>query len=127
MEKNNTMMDCSKRILAVRDALEIFSGKWKIPIIGALLYLKEARFKELQNMVGNITSKMLSKELKELEINQLVERIVLNTRPVSIRYKITPYGMSSQSVIVALHDWGAKHRNKVTGRDDDTTCNDFEE
>lgn len=116
MSEKKTMQDCSKKILAVRDALDIFSGKWKIPIIGALIYLKKSGFKELQRMVGDITPKMLSKELKELEMNELVSRTVLDTRPVTIKYAITPYGETCMDVIMALYDWGVEHRKRMIGR-----------
>lgn len=112
-EKQKTMSDCSGKILAVRDALEIFSGKWKIPIIGALIYLDQSGFKDLQRMIGNITPKMLSKELKELEINHLIKRTVLDTRPVTVIYSITEYGKTCQSVIFELYQWGEKHRSKI--------------
>jgi DNA-binding HxlR family transcriptional regulator len=112
-DKQKTMKDCSTKILAVRDALEIFSGKWKIPIIGALIYLQKSGFKELQRMVGDITPKMLSKELKELEVNHLVKRTVLDTRPVTVQYSITEYGKTCQSVIFELYQWGEQHRKKI--------------
>jgi DNA-binding HxlR family transcriptional regulator len=113
MEKKKTMEACSHKILAVRDALEIFSGKWKIPIIGALIYLEESGFKDLQRMVGDITPKMLSKELKELEMNHLVSRTVKDTRPVTVIYSITEYGKTCQSVIFELYNWGERHRAKI--------------
>jgi DNA-binding HxlR family transcriptional regulator len=113
MEKEKTMKACSSKILAVRDALEIFSGKWKIPIIGALVYLEKSGFKELERMVGDITPKMLSKELKELEVNHLVKRTVMDTRPVTVVYSITEYGKTCQSVIYELHRWGEQHRKKI--------------
>lgn len=112
-EKQKTMEACSSKILAVRDALEIFSGKWKIPIIGALIYLEKSGFKELQRMVGDITPKMLSKELKELEMNHLVARTVIDTRPVTVTYSITEYGKTCQSVIFELYKWGERHREKI--------------
>lgn len=116
MSEKKTMKDCSRKLLAVRDALEVFSGKWKIPIIGALIYLEEAGFKELQRMVDGITPKMLSKELKELEMHRLVSRTVLDTRPVTVKYAITPYGRSCQKVIMELYDWGVKHRVRILGK-----------
>jgi len=115
-DKDKTMEDCSKKILAVRDALEIFSGKWKIPIIGALIHFEEARFKDLQNIIGGITSRMLSKELKELETNLLITREVIDTRPVTVKYKITSYGKSCQDVIFSLYQWGAEHRKVMIGK-----------
>lgn len=116
MTERTTMKDCSRDLLAVRDALDVFSGKWKIPIIGALIHFKKLRFKELQRVVDGITPKMLSKELKELEMHQLVSRTVLDTRPVTVTYAITPYGETCQRVIMELHTWGVSHRKRILGK-----------
>lgn len=105
--------ECARHLLGVRDTLELFNGKWKIPIMGAFLYLKEARFKELQRMVGGITSKVLSKELKELETNKMITRTVLDTKPVSVIYAITPYGETCKEIIIVLGEWGIKHREQL--------------
>ena len=56
---------------------------------------------------------MLSKELKELEINGLVDREVFNTMPVSVQYSLTDYGKSLDKVIETMRDWGLTHRNKI--------------
>ncbi len=104
---------CTGSLLAIRDALEIFSGKWKIPIIGALTFYEDCGFKELERLIAGITPRMLSKELRELETNLLVKRTVRDTRPVTVRYSITPYGRSCQAVIDALHEWGLNHRKKI--------------
>jgi len=119
-EKNDVWdkSECNGFILPIRDALQMFSGKWKIPIISALLFVGESGFKELERMVMDITPKMLSKELKELETNLMVERIVLDTRPVKVKYRITEYGKSSQLVIDALLQWGRKHREKIMSEEE---------
>ena len=116
MEKTGTMRDCGKSLLAIRDTLEIFGGKWKIPIIGALIGLKEARFADLERILINISPRMLSKELKELEMNQLITREIENTRPVTILYKITPYGESCKYMLNEMEQWGVKHRQKIIGK-----------
>ena len=100
-------------MLPVRDALDIFSGKWKIPIITALSFYETCGFKELERIVEGITPKMLSKELKFLEENLLVNRKVEDTRPVTITYSITEYGKTTQSVMSELYRWGVEHRKKV--------------
>ena len=100
-------------MLPVRDALAVFSGKWKIPIISALCFYDECTFSELEKVVQGITPRMLSKELGELEDNLLIVRTVLPTRPVKIKYEITTYGRTSESVMTALYDWGQKHREKI--------------
>ncbi len=104
--------ECTKHLLPVRDALDILNGKWKIPIIIALTFEKK-RFKEMQREIDGITARMLSKELKELEMNELVTRTVYDTSPVTVEYALTPYGKSLQSVIDSLRDWGVKHRKRI--------------
>lgn len=106
--------ECGKHLLPVRDALEMLSGKWKIPIIIALSF-GNRRFKELHRQIG-ITPKMLSKELRELEMHQLVKRTVYDTTPVSVEYELTPYADSLQPVIEALKEWGTQHRKKLMGK-----------
>jgi len=107
--------ECGKMLLPVRDALDILSGKWKLPIIISLTFGKK-RFRQMQREIPGITSKMLSKELKELEINELAERHVYDTVPVSIEYELTPYGKTLRPLIGELHEWGAKHRRRIIGR-----------
>lgn len=107
-------------MIPVRDALEIFSGKWKIPIITALSFYETCGFKELERIVEGITPKMLSKELKFLEDNMLISRKVENTRPVTVTYSITEYGKTSKSVMSELYRWGVEHRKKVHNIDGKT-------
>ena len=100
-------------MVPVRDALEVFSGKWKIPIITALNFYETCGFKELERIVEGITPKMLSKELKFLEENLLIIRKVEDTRPVTVTYSITEYGKTCRSVMSELYRWGTEHRKKV--------------
>jgi DNA-binding HxlR family transcriptional regulator len=103
-------------MLALWDALDILDGKWKIAIMCSL-YERKKRFKELQRDVGKITGKMLSKELKELEINELVNRMVIDSKPVTVEYELTSYGKSLEKVIVELVTWGLKHRKRILRKD----------
>jgi DNA-binding HxlR family transcriptional regulator len=102
---------CSAHLLPVRDALDVLSGKWKLPIIMALTF-GNYRFKELHRQVG-ITPKMLSKELKEMEMHGLVKRTVYDTIPVSVEYALTPHGRTLKDVLRTLGEWGARHRKHV--------------
>ena len=63
----------SEFVLALHDTLNVLHGKWRMPIIASLLYGKK-RFKELAREIPNITPRMLSKELKELELNGILKR-----------------------------------------------------
>lgn len=103
--------ECSGHLLPVRDALDVLSGKWKLPIIMALTF-GNYRFKELHRQVG-VTPKMLSKELKEMEQHGLVKRTVYDTIPVSVEYEITPHGRSLKEVLRTLGEWGTRHRKHV--------------
>ena len=59
---------------------------------------------------------MLSKELKDLEANQMITRTVYNTNPVSVEYKVTEYCLTIKPVIEMMTDWGKKHRKKILGK-----------
>ena len=93
--------------------MDILSGKWKLPIIISLSFGNK-RFKEIAREIPNITDKMLSKELRDLEINQLVKRTVYDSVPVVIEYSMTNYGKSLERVIDELRDWGVQHRKRIT-------------
>ena len=104
--------ECTKQLLPVKDALDILSGKWKLQIIISLTFGKK-RFKQIQREIPGLTPKMLSKELKELEINELASRHVYDTAPVTVEYELTPYGKTLKPLIGELHKWGSKHRKRV--------------
>lgn len=99
-------------VLALTDTLNVMNGKWKLPIIASLLHGK-IRFKDLQENIDKITPRMLSKELKELEINGIIERKVYNQTPVLIEYILTASGKSITSVIDSMIDWGMLHRTET--------------
>lgn len=103
---------CMGMLLPVRDALDFLSGKWKLPIIVSLSFGNK-RFKELSTDVHGITDKMLSKELRDLEQNQLVKRTVYDSVPVRVEYSLTDYGASLDKVIVELREWGVQHRKRI--------------
>jgi DNA-binding HxlR family transcriptional regulator len=99
-------------VLAVNDTLSVISGKWKMPIIGSLLFNKR-RFTEIQRNIPKITPRMLSKELKELELNGIVKRTVYDSLPVTIEYELTPSAKSLGHVLDTIVEWGIRHRTAV--------------
>ena len=105
-----------KEMMAVQDSMDVLSGKWKISIISSICYYNKRRFSEILNDVVGISNKMLSKELKELEINKLVKRTVLDTQPVTVQYELTEHGKTLQTIINNLTDWGIEHRKKIIGK-----------
>ncbi|MFD2287269.1 transcriptional regulator [Pedobacter petrophilus] len=111
-----SQQDRKKEMMAVHDAMDVLNGKWKINIISSICYYNKRRFSDILNDVTGISNKMLSKELKELEVNKLVARTVLNTHPVTIQYELTEHGKTLKTIINNLTDWGIQHRKEVTGR-----------
>jgi DNA-binding HxlR family transcriptional regulator len=103
---------CNASVIAVKDALYVFSGKWKLPLIVALSN-GPMRFNDIQRAADGITPKILSKELKELELNEFVERRVYPTTPVSVFYELTEYSKSLEKVILELKNWGVQHRKRI--------------
>ena len=83
--------------MAIQDTLDIISGRWKMPII-SLLCNGEFRYSELEKGIPKITPKMLSKELKDLELNGLVKRKVYDTTPVKVSYELADYGYTFSSI-----------------------------
>jgi len=113
-EQSRDMTECKRRMLPVLDALAVLSGKWKIPIIIALSH-NNKRFKEIVRAVPGLTDKTLSKELKEMAEDQLIERIVYETFPPKVEYFLTDHAKSLTYIIEMLREWGLKHRKKILG------------
>lgn len=98
---------------AVRDSMDVLNGKWKIPIISSICFYNKRRFSDILSDIEGISNKMLSKELKELEINKLITRTVLETQPVIVQYQLTQHGHTLRTIIDNLKDWGVKHREEI--------------
>lgn len=100
---------CTASMTAVKDALYVLNGKWKLPLI---LSLQDGpmRFNEIQKNLEDITPKILS---KELELNEFVIRKVFPTTPVTVTYELTPYSETLDNVITELRNWGIQHRERL--------------
>lgn len=103
---------CEKLLNPISDALYVIGGKWKLRVIGAL---REGamRFNEIQRTVEGISARVLSNELKELELNGFLKRIVQTGTPVIVLYELTDYACSLGEVLTALANWGTMHRDKL--------------
>ncbi len=109
---NNTPI-CQLRMLAIRDAMSILSGKWKFHILGTLIEGDKLGFMDLLREVNGIGTKMLSKELQDLEANHLVSRTVMNTKPITVEYTITKHGKTLSPIIEELANWGIEYRKSI--------------
>jgi DNA-binding HxlR family transcriptional regulator len=104
--------ECAGSLKNILDALYVLNGKWKLAVILSLVQSSK-RFNELQHEVTGISSKILAKELKDLELNDFIKRNVYPTTPVSIIYEATEYSLTLKKVIGELSAWGEQHREKI--------------
>lgn len=114
----NNNQSCQTRILGIKDTMEVLSGKWKFHILGTLMQGDALRFMDLLREVDGIGTKMLSKELQDLEINHLISRTVLNTKPVTVEYQITEFGKTLAPIIDEIAKWGIAYRDYVYNREE---------
>lgn len=114
LEEPLTKINCQNHLSSVEDAIYVIGGKWKLKIIIALQEHGNIRFNELQRIVTGISARVLSNELKDLEINGFVKRIVHGEQtPVVVEYISTDYSKTLKTVIMALSEWGREHKNNL--------------
>jgi len=113
--RNEKQKELQKLIRSVTDSLYVLSGKWKLPILIALSHIPR-RFGELSNDIPEITDRMLSRELRELETNLLVTRRSADLNQTKVMYEITDHGKSLHTVILELSKWGIQHRKVIAGK-----------
>ncbi|WP_026994819.1 winged helix-turn-helix transcriptional regulator [Flectobacillus major] len=113
MQKRNHK-ECASALIPVQDALDVISGKWKLLILISI-GSGNNRFRLIERSIPRLTSKVLAKELKDLEEHQLIKRTVHDESPVVVEYTTTEYSESLQSVILALQEWGLQHRRQIIG------------
>lgn len=107
-------MKIDPQFCRVDDGLDTILGKWKIPIILYLLKNQTMRFSDLQKVLPEISKKMLSKNLKELEEDDLITRTVYPTVPPKVEYRLTEHGKELEDIIDSLHKWGLRHQQHLS-------------
>lgn len=118
MKKNKKDEDLN--FCPVETSLELLSGKWKGRILWKLHhYQNTMRFGELRRSLGNITEKMLTQQLRELESVNIIERRVYNEVPPKVEYSLTEFGKSMTPILDKFCEWGLANAHKIaeiTGR-----------
>lgn len=103
-------MNCSKTYKCPIDVtIKLIGGKYKALILWKLLKDEVCRFNELQRYLDPITPKMLTQQLRELESDGLISRVVYPIVPPKTEYKLTEFGKSIIPVLNAMSDWGQKY------------------
>ncbi len=102
---SNKKWKVSEKTCSLREVLDIIGGKWSMPII-YILSKGKMRFKELERSVEGINTRMLVKELKNMELNGILSRQVFATVPPTVEYTLTEKGEKLLPSIISLHKWG---------------------
>lgn len=103
----HSRFDCSPGC-SVEAAVALIDGKWKSVILFHLL-AGTLRFNEIRRHVVNVTPRMLTNQLRELEADGLIERKVYAQVPPKVEYSLSPLGRSMESILLALKAWGDAH------------------
>lgn len=105
----------AEEVRALQDTIYVVGGKWKLPIINAMCN-GHKRFREIERAIPGISTRMLSRELKEMEANGLIKRTVYDDMPVSVEYTVTAYCRSFGDIILEMIRWGKAHGEKVRAK-----------
>ena len=95
----------SEKSCSLKEVLDIIGGKWAMPII-YILSKGKMRFKEIERSIDGINTRMLVKELKNMEANGIITREVFATVPPTVEYTLTAKGQKLLPSIISLHSWG---------------------
>jgi DNA-binding HxlR family transcriptional regulator len=99
----------------IEATLQLLDGKWKGVILHHLLRDEVLRFNEIVKRLPSITHRMLSKQLRDLEVAGLVARTVYPVVPPRVDYSLTPLGRSLEPVLNAIGRWGQENLVAVEG------------
>lgn len=86
-------------------ALKVINGRWKLPIL-IELFSGTKRFGELQRLLSGVTQKVLTQQLRELELDGIINRTVYPEIPPKVEYSLTALGESLKPLTEIMHDWG---------------------
>lgn len=95
-------------------AIYFLGGKWKIIILFYLFNNKIVRFNKLKKELKTITQQMLSKQLKELEIDGIINREVHQVVPPKVEYSLTEFGLSVIPILKSFSDWNKKNTRTIS-------------
>lgn len=99
-------------IKALQDTIYVIGGKWKLTIVYSICNGNK-RFSDIEKSIPGITKRMLSLNLKELEANKLITRMVDIDFPSSIEYEFTEYAKEYGVLITGMIEWGKKHKRLI--------------
>ena len=96
----------------VEATLDVIGGKWKGVVIYHLLGGTK-RFNELRRLLPDVTQRMLTLQLRELEHDGVIHRMVYAEVPPRVEYSLTPFGASLRPIIMLMREWGAEYLDTI--------------
>lgn len=108
--------DQAEEVRALQDTIYVIGGKWRLPIINSICNGNK-RFREIERSIPGITTRMLSRELKEMELNKIIKRTVYPDSPVLVEYESTEYCTTFGNIILEMIKWGIEHRKMIIDKD----------
>ncbi|XZF15918.1 winged helix-turn-helix transcriptional regulator [Chitinophagaceae bacterium MMS25-I14] len=116
MEQQTLLRNPKEEMQALQDTMYVIGGKWRLLIINSICNGNK-RFRDIQRSIPKITTRMLSKELKDMELNKLITRKVYGDTPVLVEYESTAYCKTFGHIIQEMINWGKAHKRKITGKE----------
>ncbi|QBP42728.1 winged helix-turn-helix transcriptional regulator [Paenisporosarcina antarctica] len=113
MKRNIDDFNCEKEL-----TLSIIGGKWKMIIIWYLGKEGTKRFSELKALLPNITPKMMTNQLRELEADQIVHREVYAVVPPKVEYSLTENGVTLMPILESMYSWGKNYMDTVVDEEE---------
>lgn len=101
---------CELTECPVITTLSVIGGKWKPAIIWEIQQHEIRRFGQLKKAISGITQKMLTKQLREMEADQIIERTIFAEVPPRVEYRLTDYGKTLTPILNEMAKWGISHQ-----------------
>lgn len=102
-----------KYVCPVETTFNILKGRWKINILWALHNNPVMRFGEIHEAIDGISEKVLTKQLRELEKIQFVERKIYSEFPPKVEYYLTDFARTFSPVLANIANWGLENKDKI--------------
>ena len=109
--------DDTRTRCSVESVIGVIGGRWKCVVLFHLSH-GTLRFGELRRALPNVTQRMLTLTLRELEEDGLIRRTIYAEVPPRVEYDLTPWGKSLEPILLAMREWGERYKRRIEGLQD---------